>query len=308
MKVLFIRFSSLGDVILTTGVLRYIKENAPNVEINVLTFNEFAPVFEGLQFVEKIYTVPKGVKLTEYISFLRAMPAFDNIIDWHDNLRSRIAGMILRGKVSVYDKQSLARRMYVRLRLCRNKLAPHTVLRYAKAALPLLGISVPEIELLRPYLPNSAGTVSGKVVLHPFASKQTKIWPYFAALAEELVKSGKDVYVVGKGDFPAVKGVKLLDTPRLSDLFAALGDAELVISTDSGPMHAAVALCRPLVAIFGSTTRELGFFPVFSGCSIIERAALNCRPCHVHGLDKCPMGHFKCMLDISVADMLAILR
>ncbi|WP_295225325.1 glycosyltransferase family 9 protein [Seleniivibrio sp.] len=68
-----------------------------------------------------------------------------------------------------------------------------------------------------------------------------------------------------------------------------------MISSDSGPLHAAVALKKPTVGIFGSTTREFGFFPLFSGVRVVEDNSVECRPCDVHGLEACPKGHFDCM-------------
>lgn len=305
MTILFIRFSSLGDVILTTGVLKQIAENMPGGEINILTFEEYIPVFDGLGFINEVFAVPRSITLNDYKEYLRFMPTFDYIGDWHDNIRSRVARSILKGRAWTYKKQSLCRRLYAKFRLCRDKLAAHTVLRYAAFLPEVLGLPLPELELLRPVLAGENAPMPDKIVIHPFASRYTKIWPYFPELTEKLAGRGYKVTVIGKGEFPVIAGVERVETPELKDMFRVLSDAELVISTDSGPMHAAVGLGRALAAIFGSTTRELGFFPLFTACAIIENTELRCRPCHVHGLGRCPKKHFKCMRDLTVAEVLS---
>src|SRR5207245_7783151 len=81
---------------------------------------------------------------------------------------------------------------------------------------------------------------------------------------------------------------------QLRELIAAVARCNVFLTNDSGPLHIAVATRVPTVAIFGPTTRELGFFPYGSGHRVIERA-LPCRPCSLHGGAKCPLEHFQCM-------------
>jgi ADP-heptose:LPS heptosyltransferase len=74
--------------------------------------------------------------------------------------------------------------------------------------------------------------------------------------------------------------------------------SRLVISGDTGPMHIAEALNAPLIVIMGSSVREFGFYPSSEKSVVIENAGLSCRPCSHIGKEKCPKGHFKCMLEI----------
>ncbi|MCB0298953.1 MAG: glycosyltransferase family 9 protein, partial [Calditrichaeota bacterium] len=85
----------------------------------------------------------------------------------------------------------------------------------------------------------------------------------------------------------------------LSETFGAISQTPLFISNDSGLMHAAAAFAVPQIAIFGSTTRELGFFPINPNAAIVENSGLNCRPCSHIGKAACPKGHFRCMREIS---------
>lgn len=306
MRLLFIRFSAIGDALLTTGVLKKVHETFKDAEIEVLTSAQCAPVFEELPFVSRIHTIQRGIKLGSYLKLLKSMPEYDYIFDLHSNTRSFFAREILKGKAYKYKKDGFKRRMFVKLGLFKSSLNKHVAMRYAEAVFPPLKISIPNnLEELRPWLPKKSETVEKRVIIHPFASKFTKTWPYFPELAEKLKKAGYEIFVVGKGDFPADKAERI-STPTLKELFEVISGAEIVISTDSGPLHAAVALNVPTVAVFGSTTKEFGFYPAFKNCAVVENNSITCRPCHVHGLPACPKGHFKCMKEISVKEVIKV--
>jgi ADP-heptose:LPS heptosyltransferase len=299
MRVLFIRFGSLGDATLVTGVLRCFAEMTGNVHrLSVLTFKVYADVFNGLDFIDTVHTVHKGISLKEYIRFLKTLTEYDLTVDLHSNFRSRLAGFLLKGRVLRYDKQAIARRLFTKFRVCAGQLHTHTVERYAAVFFPFFGLPVPEKEFLRPYLALKPGNGDGSVkniVIHPFASKPTKEWPYFPELTETLSSRGFNVQIVGRSaDQPEIA----VKTPAVRDLIEVIAQAELLITTDSGPMHIGVALNKKVIAIFGSTSKEFGFYPDFAGCSVIEEE-LSCRPCHIHGAEKCKRGDFACMRAIS---------
>lgn len=307
MKILFIRFSSLGDCVLTTGVIKKLSEMLEDMRIDVLTNSKFAEVWAGCDFVNKVYPIAPKIPLTEYMYFLKQMPEYDYIFDLHSNLRSFIAGKILAGKTYKYKKKSLARRLYTAFRIFKKSLDKHVVQRYAEAVFSAVNLPVPPLEELRPYLGETEDVKNAdKVVIHPFASKYTKIWPYFTEFAKVFQKTGKKVYIIGHGDFPEIAGVVRVHTESLAEMFQFIDDASLLVTGDSGPMHAGVAKKVPVLAIFGSTTKEYGFFPSFNGCMVVEVEGLRCRPCHVHGADKCPRKHFKCMKDITPELMLSL--
>ena len=93
----------------------------------------------------------------------------------------------------------------------------------------------------------------------------------------------------------------------LKELIAAISRCSVFLTNDSGPMHVAVASGIPTVAIFGPTTRELGFFPYGKGHTVIEKN-LECRPCGLHGAKECPLGHFQCMRQITPDEVFAAVR
>jgi heptosyltransferase-2 len=86
----------------------------------------------------------------------------------------------------------------------------------------------------------------------------------------------------------------------LGALKSVLSRARLVVANDSAPLHIAIAMGATVVGIFGPTTKELGFFPKAppGKSATAELAELNCRPCGLHGHNACPLGHFRCMLDL----------
>lgn len=304
MKVLFVRFSSLGDVILITGIIKRFKEQFPDAVCDVFTAAPFAPVFEGLEFVNKTIALDKSGGLKGFARTVQEeVNGYDYVIDLHANLRSFLMRTMTSAKFLKYRKDSADRRSFVKRRKVSDRLGMHVVLKYAEA-LKSLGMKDYTVEELRPVI--AADSVkAGGIVLNPFASKATKEWDKFPALAAELVSLGHRVTVIGQGSFPQIDGVTdMTGKTTLREMFDIIAGGETLITTDSGPMHAGVALNRKVIAIFGSTTADFGFAPEFQGCSIVEVKGLECRPCHVHGLDKCPQGHFKCMKEISVSDVI----
>ncbi|MGL4904917.1 MAG: glycosyltransferase family 9 protein, partial [Cetobacterium sp.] len=135
----------------------------------------------------------------------------------------------------------------------------------------------------------------------------TKKWPleYFNKVIDLLVENGKKVVVIGGKDelFLNVhipKGVvDLRDKTTLLELAEVLKRAKVVLTNDSSPIHIASAFPETsIVALFGPTVKEFGFFPWSENSEVLEIEGLLCRPCSIHGGNKCPKGHFKCMLEI----------
>jgi len=300
MKILFVRFSSLGDVILTTGVMRHIKEMLPDAEIDVLTYKQFEPVFDGLDFISNVFAYDKNSGIKEYFRLIQTETEdHDYIFDLHGKLRSKFLKFHTKADYHCYRKDSAARRAFVKKGKEDPRLKIHVVQKYFETALKPLGLEMPELEKLRPVMAERADTVKGRVLVHPFASKKTKEYPFKKELGEMLIEKGFTPVFAGEGDMPDVKGaVDETGSRPLSELFDVISSCEAVISSDSGPMHAGIALGKPTVAIFGSTTKHFGFYPEFGSVEVLENNMLDCRPCGVHGLDHCPKEHFKCMLTL----------
>lgn len=309
-NILVIRFSSLGDIVLTTGVLKYVYEHvSEKIQIDFLTTSHFAGILQDIPFIRNVYCINKGDSLIELNEVISTMPQYDYIFDLHRNIRSFFTRFISSSNNYVYNKNALARRLFVKFRLFRSHLKEHTVIKYYKPFMKAFNLNMPSLEELRPYLPlanekNNASNSKKHIVIHPFASKKTKQWPFFAELASVLADDGVTVTVIGDGDIDLPSNI-INKTGKIS--LSALSDyisrANVFVTTDSGPMHIAVALNIPTIAVFGSTTKELGFYPDFRGVKVIEYLKLKCRPCHIHGLNVCPKKHFKCMMDIGVEEI-----
>ena len=83
---------------------------------------------------------------------------------------------------------------------------------------------------------------------------------------------------------------------------------DVILTNDTGLMHLAASRRRPLVAVFGPTVRQLGFFPTGPASTVVEHPGLSCRPCTAIGRATCPRGHFRCMADIAESDVVAAAR
>lgn len=308
MKVLFIRFSSLGDVVLTTGVLNKFHDNFPDAEISILTGKGLEPIFEGLDFIKKVFLFDRKSGFLNYIKFIETnLSGFDYIIDLHSNLRSKMLRFSVEATYLHYKKHSFKRRMFVKHRWFKKELQDHVVSKYYKTISNYFNTSLPELEELRPVLASKYynNVLKNHIVIHAQASKVTKEWPHFNELTNRLLDNGMAVTIVGtKAENIDSRVNNLTGKTTLSELIHIISTANIVITTDSGPMHIAVALNKKTIVLAGCTTDELGFLPKFANCTVVDVKNLKCRPCHVHGLESCPEKHFKCMNDISIENII----
>lgn len=152
------------------------------------------------------------------------------------------------------------------------------------------------------------------IALAPGSVWGTKRWPYYAELARALQPTHRSVIVGSREDAPlaasiaqATGGDAIDATGRLTLLGSAelIGRCRVIVTNDSAPLHLASAMNTPTVAVFGPTVPAFGFGPLADRSAIAEHSALDCRPCHPHGPMVCPLGHWRCMRDLSLASVLA---
>jgi heptosyltransferase-2 len=155
------------------------------------------------------------------------------------------------------------------------------------------------------------------IALAPGSVWATKRWPFYPDLARELAKDGRVVVIGAEADRPlaaeilaATNGNAIDATGRLSLLGSAelIGRAALLVTNDSAPQHLASAMNTPTLAIFGPTVPEFGFGPLADTSRVLGHRDLDCRPCDRHGPQKCPLGHWRCMREISADDVAAVAR
>ncbi len=310
-KILVIRFSSIGDIVLTTPTIRILKTQL-GCEIHTLTKDNFLNIYRNNPNVDYVHSFKESVK--EILPELKK-ENFDFIVDLQKNLRSLKVKKALGKPNASFPKLNLLKWVAVNLKV--NKLPKiHIVERYFKAAEPLgvkndgkgLDYFIPEnsevdIKQIDPIYSN------GYVAIAIGGQHFTKILP-----AEKLVsvisKINYPVILLGD-DGDRVRGEPVVKQLNGNKVFNACGKYSLdqsasiirqslaVISNDTGLMHIAAAFQKPIVSIWGNTIPEFGMYPYFpdnSDRSIISEVNhLKCRPCSKLGYKKCPKKHFKCM-------------
>lgn len=314
MKVLIIRFSSIGDIVLTTPVIRCCKQQLKNAEIHYVTKTVFTPVLENNPYIDKLFTLKDDIN---EIAHLLKKENYDYIIDLHKNLRSKRLCVLLNKKT--FSLKKLNVRKWLTVNLKNKSFLPdiHIVQRYLNAAKPL-GICDDGKGL--DYFLNEAETVNtltisqnlknGFTALVVGGSYYTKKIPINKLI--EIANQSKVPIVLmgGKEDFEVAEQVvkETKNTFNTCGVFSlnqsasVIRQAELVISSDTGLMHIAAAFGKKIYSVWGNTIPEFGMSPYkpHPESKIIEVNDLSCRPCSKLGYGKCPKEHFNCMNQIDV--------
>jgi ADP-heptose:LPS heptosyltransferase len=324
-KILIIRFSSIGDIVLTTPVIRCIRKQIPDVVIHYLTKEKFRQILEHNPYLDTIYTINKDIDevLLDLIG-----ERYDFIIDLHNNLRSWRVKMALHSPSKAFNKLNLQKWVRVNLRI--NILpAVHIVDRYMEATRPLgitndsLGLDFfldPEKSDTQLSLPESFQKVYLAIVIG--GQHITKMYPVGQLI--ELCKNLNGNIVLLGGPDDAKNGALITQEAGLHVFNACgiyslmesawlLAGASHVVTNDTGLMHIAAALRKDITSIWGNTIPEFGMYPYFPKGSnainnMIEVKTLSCRPCSKIGYDKCPKGHFRCMKDIESQTIIDSIR
>jgi heptosyltransferase-2 len=304
---LLIRYHSLGDVILTTGLIRALDQIAPG-SITVATEERFFPVFEGNPHVARLW----GRTELETLAHDPSRPRFGHVLDLQGTAGTRALSPRF-GPSRTIRSRSLARRWVVLWgdRPPRPNI-PHAVERYAETAwldgvvdavngAPEAFVTDVDREELAREAPEWQSRASGpRVALLTGASRRSKAYPLdqFRDLGERLAAQGAEILWVEDPARSPAESVGTRLRVGLRALKAALAQVDLAISGDSGPMHLASALGTPTLALFGSSVRAFGFTPL-GRTRVLEVSGLSCRPCGVHGRDRCWRGHWRCVRDLT---------
>ena len=319
-NLLVLRFSSVGDVILTSGAVSSLKRAVPDAAITYVTKSAFVDLVRHHPAVTNVVSLAPGEKTSSLLSRLRDYGPYDGVIDLHGKVRSRwIAARTRARRKVVWDKRPLADTLLVPMRLRRYKAQMPIAARYHRAVERFVGASLPREPLS--YVVGDEAIASARrivvergvdlqrpiVVMSPGALWPTKQWPVerFAALAAKADVRGTTVVLTGSAKEAeltrrvrdiAPLAVDLAGALSLAELGGVLSLARAVVANDSGPMHMARALGVPTLAFFGSTDPAQFRFDGHG----LAYAGVECSPCSLHGLAKCPHGHFRCMNDINV--------
>jgi heptosyltransferase-2 len=314
LRLLLVRFSSLGDIVLTTPLLRAIRQKHPRANLTFATKHVYAPLIETNPNVTSVAALAAGESIAAFARRIGRAP-YDYLLDLHGNLRTLILRRFLRGRWRRYDSRRTERHLLTWLGIGTRATPRPVADRYFDAALDLdVTPDGGPAELFTTAQDDAraAETVQGDyVVLAPGARHATKRWPpsHWRALATTIRKGG--VQVVGLGLpherhlLPGPHVIEAYGLP-LRGMVALCRGARAVVSNDSGLLHVASAVATPLVALFGPTVKEFGFFPYRTRAHVLERQ-LPCRPCSLRGGPDCPLVHHRCLRDIVPADVQAAL-
>ncbi|MES2279648.1 MAG: glycosyltransferase family 9 protein [Bacteroidota bacterium] len=308
MKILVIRFSSMGDIIYTTPVVRCLKQ-LPDVEVHFLTKPAFRYIYDNNPYLDKLLLLKES--LSDTITEIKS-EQYDYIIDLHSNLRTAIIKLRTGIKSSTYNKQRISKWLSLKFKL--KLVEPvHLVERYMKTV-HFLGVKndglpidyyIKKNHRLSELLPASHQKFMAFVI---GATHFTKRMPneQVISICQKLrlpvvLLGGNDVKANGDTIAQAVGpyvynacGITTLD-----ESVYLVSKAHTVIGFDTGLTHIAEAFNKPIVSIWGSTVPELlGVQPYMVKKSLVAGVELPCRPCSKFGQSACPLGHFKCMKEI----------
>ena len=305
-KILIIRFSSIGDIVLTTPVMRCIKKYSSNIQLHFVTKKSFIDLLAHNPHVDSVFGFENSIN--ELVPSLRK-ENYDVIIDLHNNIRSRLLAWQLHARVIRFDKLNLRKWLLVNVKI---NLLPniHVVDRYLNT-LQVLGIPV-DGEGLEFYYPSEVSLpkrLVGKeyIALVIGGTHQTKKYPVHKLIS--LCTSSNKTFVLlgGKSEVAEAEtitgktGENVINMCGKLSLFESakvVENAELVITNDTGLMHIASAFQKRIISIWGNTVPALGMYPYVQSNQqniIVEVKDLSCRPCSKIGFSQCPQGHFKCM-------------
>jgi len=310
MKILVIRFSSMGDIIYTTPVVRCLKKQLADVEVHFLTKPAFKYIYDNNPYVDRLLLLKPS--LSETIQEIKA-EHYDYIIDLHNNLRTTLIKLRTGIKSSTYKKQRLRKWLSLKFKL---KLVPptHLVERYMQTVKFLrvtnddkpIDYYIKAEHSLEKLLPSSHQISYIAFIIG--ATHFTKRMPN-----DKIISICRDIkypVVLLGGDDVKANGSEIANaigpnvynacgTTSLDESVYLVSKAKTVLGFDTGLTHIAEAFDKPIGSIWGGTVPELlGVQPYMMKDAEVIGIELSCRPCSKFGLEKCPLGHFKCMKDI----------
>lgn len=325
MKVLVLRFSSIGDIVLTTPVVRCLKTQLEDCELHYATKKSYASILEANPYIDRLHLLDES--LDQLISQLRE-EKFDYIVDLHNNLRTRIIKLRLGVKANSFYKLNYEKWLIVNFKIDRLPNI-HIVDRYLDTAAPLgiknddkgLDYFIPDKdEVEKDWLPE---THRGEYVAYALgAQHNTKKLPLHRMI-ELCDRINKPIVLLG-GKEDVENGNKieefflrrhsgeqyeegLAELNKKTLIYNACGKfnlnqsaslvkgARYVFSHDTGLMHIAAAFKKHVFSIWGNTIPEFGMYPYQTRFTVLEKKGLKCRPCSKIGYNKCPLTHFMCM-------------
>ena len=328
-NILLVRFSAIGDILLLTPLVRALRRKYPDARLTVVTRAGFAPLLERNPRISEVIGWDPLTSLADLGRRLRGLE-FTHRLDLHDSVRSRMLRWHTGGAWTTYPKHRLARAALIHTHRDLYRDRRPVAERYFDAAGGLevapdggsleMFLSRTDLEAAEGFLAaRGLGRSRQLIAVAPGAAHFTKRWPthHWIALVRRLVEAGNDVIVLGGpqdlaigeavaaagGEF-AASAAGAFDLPGSA---ALLKRSRALVSGDTGLMHLATAVETPVIALFGPTVEQFGFFPYRAKSAVLQRE-LSCRPCSTHGGPRCPLKHHRCLQDLQPGDVLEALR
>jgi ADP-heptose:LPS heptosyltransferase len=315
-KILVIRFSSMGDIIYTTPIVRCLKQQIPGCEVHFLTKEQFRYIYQENPYLTKLHLLKP--KLKDTIQDIKD-EKFDLIIDLHNNLRTSLIKITTQVPSSTYKKDRIKKWLALKFKWTSLFSKDHLVDRYLETV-KFLGVKndnkpidyyVRNQYRISELLPPSHQQKFIAFVIG--ATHFTKRMPN-EKIIEICKGSNVPVVLLGGNDVKDnaeeicnAVGSKVYSTCGLTNLDQSVfivSQAYKIIGFDTGLTHIAEAFDKPIASVWGGTTPELlGVYPYKVKDSLLVGIELPCRPCSKFGLEKCPLGHFKCMKNIPTGEI-----
>jgi ADP-heptose:LPS heptosyltransferase len=342
-KLLVLRFSAMGDVVLLVPVVRSLVAAYPDVEVTVVTRPKFASFFTD---IERVVPFPADVDYTYNGVFgMRELfkkllrKNYDVVIDMHDHVRTMVLRTLFKFfgyPVYVFQKGRNEKKRFTQKENKETKPIPHTIQRYQQAfenaGFPFALIPPPYISLKESAAQDALKWLAEKglsknekwIGIAPFAMHTTKIWPlknYADLIRQILQKQPARFFLFGGGDkeiaffnelqsqFPENCHV-VAGEMKLKQELSLMKHLDAMICVDSSNMHFGSLLGIPVISIWGGTHPDVGFGPFGSdkeNIIQISRDELPCRPCSVYGRETCYRGDFACLTRISPEQVIDLL-
>ncbi len=326
-KILLLRLSAIGDIVLTTPLIRALRQHFPNARIDFVIKRNFAELVAHNPHLNTVHCVEPEqgfhglVQLGKQLRHAR----YDVVLDLHRNFRTRFLTRVCNApRVGHYQKYILRRWLFVKFKAATMQHIPPVPQRYLQAAsflnlqndgadTELFWSAAHEEEAQQVLMQAGWKAERPLLCLAPGAGFFTKRWPieYFAEVARRFHATHREYAIAILGGAQDCELGKFMRKNSRAEIFDLTGKcsllasaaiikrSRLLLANDSGLMHIAEAVNTPVLALFGSTSRELGFFPQRATSRVLEQQSLDCRPCSHLGHRACPRGHFRCMKEIT---------
>ncbi|MCH2082911.1 MAG: glycosyltransferase family 9 protein [Saprospiraceae bacterium] len=317
MKILIVRFSSIGDIVLTTPVVRCLKEQL-NCELHYLTKKSFQSVLEESPHIDKLITIKKGID--EVMRDL-IQEDYDYVVDLHKNLRTFRLKMGLGTKAYSFHKLNLEKWLMVNWKV--DRLPQEHIVDRNLAAIANLGVrndgkgleyfiaESDRVDLTQFFAKINPPTYVAFVIGAAHATKRLPT----EKIIDICRKANKTIVLLGgpaekeEGEYIAKEAgehvVNGCGKLRLNQSASVVAQADVVVTHDTGLMHIAAAYQKRIISIWGNTIPEFGMYPYYPegqmDHTLFEVKGLSCRPCSKIGYKKCPKKHFNCMQQINTA-------